>query len=595
MPSSTNCSNRLPLAAFAALLVVGGCVQKGAVPAGPGPAPVRIAVLPVEDLSGAGAPAGEVRRSLITGLRKRGVAVLEEEQVEAFLTKNRIRYIAGIEESSAQAWKEQAGADAVLITSCELYSRSEVPKVFLTSRLVATGRAPEVLWMDSAGFSGDDTAGILGIGLVSEISAVADTAVDLLSRSLARFLSGERRPAPPAGSGLGPEIVFRSSTAGLDLRENTVSFLLRSSRLDERKGSARIPVVLNARTAKPVQVDFAASGRTVRGKGAVATLRAGTLIFAPGETVRSIELAIAKGTLLEGERSVEVALRDPRNAALGGPAVHVVEIADMPPATVNLAPAARSAPKEIGNMTLAVELTAGAAQDVTVPFTVSGTAAEGPGYRQVTPSPLVIKAGELSAGITIAVGDGERHGPDRTLEVTLQTPVNALLGPHRVVRLTIEDRSGRPKVAVLPFFNESTRRNAGEILMLQFVKELRMQDRFEVIEPGLVRQHLLNMRTVMDRGASIADAGPIFTELNADLILSGRIMDFEYFEQSAAAPKVDLSVEMIERRSGKVVWSAKSHHRGDEKVLLFDWGRIKTANALAEHMVRALVGKMAEE
>jgi len=933
-------------------------MQGGTVPlrTDPGPATVRIAVLPVEDLSGAGAPVGDLRKALLGSVRDQGVAVLEDDQVEAFLAKNRIRYIGGVEAAAARAWKEQAGADAVLITSCELYIRSGVPKIFLTSRLVSTDPTPAVLWMDSAGLSGDDAAGLLDIGLISDPSVVAGKAVDQLARSVARFIFEGRQAVSPGGKGPAPEVVFRSPGAGLDLRENTLSFLLAGSRIDEKSGMARIPVVLNARTGKPVQVDVGVTGGTAAGGGADYVLRERTLVFAPGETIKTIDLEVIDDKQYQGDKTVEMTLRSPRNAVLSGITVHAVTILDSapppsvrltpasqrisegaggvtirlelsavsgkdvtvpftvkgtategsdyrlsttspvvieagrrsaeitfdlvddavsepdetievamgipvnavqgdtatatvviadndpPPAaaalqdpqnaapggtavsdqaprvnlifsarptsehpgvltfrlelsavsekdvtvpftvkgtaregsdyrlrtpspvvikagsknagitfhlidddinepeetievvmgipvnavrgdktaatvilvdndpfpavsfgakgsrsdesvspvrikvvlsrrseqqvkvdyvvtggtatgggvdyalrdgtlvfapgetvktidlevaddkrhevnesvelmlrnpvnavlgevtvhtamiidndpqpSVNLTPSVRILPRQAGSLTFLLELSAASGEDVTVPFMVGGTATEGADYRLVTPGPAVIKAGERGAGITVTLTDPPEHVADKTLEIKLQAPTNAVLGPQHVLRLTIEDRRGKPTVAVLPFFNESSRRNAGDVLMLEFVRALRNQDRFEAIEPGVLRQHLLNMRTVMNQGVSLADAGPIFSELNADLILSGRVLDFEELEQGGAAPRVDFSLDVIERRSGRTVWSAKSQHRGDEDVLLFDWKRVSSANVLAERMVSGVVEKMASE
>lgn len=66
------------------------------------------------------------------------------------------------------------------------------------------------------------------------------------------------------------------------------------------------------------------------------------------------------------------------------------------------------------------------------------------------------------------------------------------------------------KVAVVPFFNRSQRNYAGEILALQFVRELARQGGVTVIEPGVVRQKFLAFRIIMDEGLSLANAGVLF-------------------------------------------------------------------------------------
>ena len=101
---------------------------------------VRIAVYPVENLSGTPAPLKEIRQDLIDRLKLKGVRILDGEALEKFMAKHRIRYTGGIDKDTAMAFKTDAGVDSVLITSLELYSESVPPKISLTSRLVSTRR-----------------------------------------------------------------------------------------------------------------------------------------------------------------------------------------------------------------------------------------------------------------------------------------------------------------------------------------------------------------------------------------------------------------------------------------------------------------------
>jgi hypothetical protein len=75
--------------------------------------------------------------------------------------------------------------------------------------------------------------------------------------------------------------------------------------------------------------------------------------------------------------------------------------------------------------------------DVIVPFSLGGTAVGGIDYADVTPSPLVIPAGQTAAVIsgTLLSPGGQTANP--TLVVTLGTPVNAALGNITTTTLTI--------------------------------------------------------------------------------------------------------------------------------------------------------------
>lgn len=328
-----------------------------------------IAVLPVENLSGTSAPLKEIRQLMLTGLKKAGLDILDEGLFNRFMTKYRIRYTGGIDRTMAKNFNEEIGVNAVLITSLELYDKEYLPKVALISRLVSTGDNPVILWIDSIGLAGNDSPGILELGIIKDPHTLLKKASEHLSGSLKRYFSDRKNGfgAKKVSKRLKPKTFYRSSV-------------------------------------------------------------------------------IASGTK----------------------------------------------------------------------FTV----------------------------------------------------------------------------AVAPFFNESMRKNAGEIMMLHFVRELREFDNFTVVEPGIVRESLLKLRVIMDDGVSLANVDIILSRLNAGLILTGKVLDYQDYQGTTDKPKVDFSALAIERKSREIVWSSKSYNEGDEGVLLFDWGKINTAHTMASKMVHSAVRTM---
>src|SRR4030067_730972 len=109
----------------------------------------RIAVYPIENLSGTVAPLKEMRQIFIEKLRAQGVVVLEEEILEELMAKYRIRHTGGINREIAKAFKQEIATDGVLIITLELYSDANPPKISLISRLVSTGETPSILWMEA--------------------------------------------------------------------------------------------------------------------------------------------------------------------------------------------------------------------------------------------------------------------------------------------------------------------------------------------------------------------------------------------------------------------------------------------------------------
>jgi TolB-like protein len=328
--------------------------------------PILIAVLPVFNLSGKPAPLKDIRQSLINSFKRQGLNILDEKNLERFIVRHRVRYIGGINEALAWAFREETGVQAVLITSVELYSDISPPKLALTARLVSTGNDPEILWMAGLGSAGDDSPGFLELSLIENSETLVEKAMQHLSTSLTGYLSGE--------------------------------------------------------------------------KGWV---------------------------------------------------------------------------------------------------------------------------------------DNQRTKQKFRPKVLFRSPV---LGPGM-----------KYTVAVIPFFNFSGSKYAGEVMALHFVRQLGALKNIAVIEPGEVRQALLEMRITMNDGISLADADDVFKRLDADLILTGKVLDYQDYQGPTGKPRVNFSASLIERRSREVVWSCKSYNEGDEGVWFFDLGKIYTAHSLSTEMVQRAV------
>lgn len=333
----------------------------------------RVVVFPVENLSAKPAPLGEIRAQLVERLTRRGIAVVDETRLEAVVTKHRVRYTAGVEAAFAKAIGQETGAEAIVIPSLETYDETAPSRVALFARLVTTGETPAVGAIESRGAAGNDTPGLLGLGLIEDPRELMAHAVDAVARTLAHQLAaaeggGARRAA--AARTFQPKLVYRSDT------------------LD------------------------------------------------PGRTW---------------------------------------------------------------------------------------------------------------------------------------------------------------SVAVVPFFNRSERRYAGEIIALHMMRNLLTFPNLSVVEPGIVRDELLRHRIIMSDGVSLPDTDTILGAVNADLVLNGEVLEYVDPRGSWGTPRVDFSVLFIERKTRRVVFSSYSHNTGEDRVFLYDWGRINTAHAMAAQMARAIAERLVEQ
>src|SRR5271169_4979866 len=167
-----------------------------------------IAVLPFQNLSGKAVPLKSLRQSLVNRLKDVGFSILDDTTLERFMATHRLRYTGGIDIRTAQAIKAELGVGAVLITNVELYDQMAPPKIALSSRLVSTGEPVSIVWIDSVSLAGDESPGILGIGLIDDPEKLKEKALGRLCGSLMDHFSGKTGTMNKGGWGYRPRAVF---------------------------------------------------------------------------------------------------------------------------------------------------------------------------------------------------------------------------------------------------------------------------------------------------------------------------------------------------------------------------------------------------
>jgi DNA segregation ATPase FtsK/SpoIIIE-like protein len=83
-------------------------------------------------------------------------------------------------------------------------------------------------------------------------------------------------------------------------------------------------------------------------------------------------------------------------------------------------------------------LSGSSARDITIPFSVSGTATgTGADYTVLTPSPLILEAGETSTGVILQFIDDASVEDGETIILTLGSPTNAAAGGTGSITITL--------------------------------------------------------------------------------------------------------------------------------------------------------------
>jgi TolB-like protein len=239
-----------------------------------------IAVLPLENLSGGMAPLEAIRGLLLSKLRENGIQLLDDEDLEEFMERHRIRNTGGLNAAASRAIQEETGVGAYLVTSLEAHRDTEPELVSLISRLVQSGEASRIVWMDSVSLSAGSHPGLLGLSAIEDPDILLDRAMQCLADSLGRSLreAGEPNPAEPANTYYGcnaraevvalsserrgrarhrPRIIFRSPAIRADRRYSVavIPFLNLSHRSHAGKIAALLFVKHLIRSAQFTVVD----------------------------------------------------------------------------------------------------------------------------------------------------------------------------------------------------------------------------------------------------------------------------------------------------------------------------------------------------
>ncbi|TDJ69438.1 MAG: choice-of-anchor D domain-containing protein, partial [Planctomycetota bacterium] len=248
----------------------------------------------------------------------------------------------------------------------------------------------------------------------------------------------------PTNADLGTTTVH-TATVQDDDPSPTVEFSVASQQVNEVDGSTLVIVQLSAASGLEVTVPFTVAG-TATSPGDY-TLSESSFVIPPGMTSDDVTLTIVDNLAHEGDETVELTLGAPTNAAPGGVTVHTVTIQDDDPQpTVEFTAAAQVMGEGDPPVTVTVQLSAASELDITVPFTVSGTATLLADYT-LSGSPFFISAGAVSDSIQVIAVPDALNEPSETVRLDLDAPTNAGLGAGTSNTTTIVDDDPEPTVS----------------------------------------------------------------------------------------------------------------------------------------------------
>lgn len=203
---------------------------------------------------------------------------------------------------------------------------------------------------------------------------------------------------------------------------------------------------LNKASADLVTIPFSVTGTAFPGASEDYLITASPVTISPGATTVSIYISLINDGIAEGDETLILGIDSPINATKGPQHIHTITISDPPDISFSTA---SSVHNESDPMTaIMVELSKGSSQDGAVSFNMTGTATWGASSDYVTsPTTLTIPSGTLSSMVTFTVNNDTTDENDEVAIITLESPVNGVIGANDTHSATILDDDNPPMVS----------------------------------------------------------------------------------------------------------------------------------------------------
>lgn len=215
---------------------------------------------------------------------------------------------------------------------------------------------------------------------------------------------------------------------------------------DETVGTMTVEVQLSVESSKDITVPYSITGSATQGDDY--TIDSSPLSIPAGDVTGTILITVIQDDDdSEEDETIVLKMQAPTNAQIGSPSEHTAVIT--PTVTipyVSFTSASQTSDDSVGGgLEVTIVLSAASSDDVTIPFTVTGTATPGLDFT-ITSSPVTILAGGASTVITVKLYDDAIDEEDETIIITMGNPTNATKGTPSVHTITIIDDDPEPDV-----------------------------------------------------------------------------------------------------------------------------------------------------
>jgi hypothetical protein len=241
---------------------------------------------------------------------------------------------------------------------------------------------------------------------------------------------------PAYGLGQSSVTQYLLDDDGFDL---AVGFANTSKTGPEAAGVVHLPVSLSAPAATAVTVNYLIAGGSAN-QGIDYELDPGTLTFQPGETEKSISLTVLEDSFQEPDQTLEISLQHPIGAALSSSQLTytITDNDDPSLPSIGFSSSASTTPEGSPSEIL-VTLSRASSSTVSVDLHAqAGSATAGSDYL-LTADTLTFAPGETALRVPLTLLADQVTDPNETVELSLTTPIEAVIGEHQLHLATIAD------------------------------------------------------------------------------------------------------------------------------------------------------------
>ena len=216
---------------------------------------------------------------------------------------------------------------------------------------------------------------------------------------------------------------------------------------DSGSTAATFTVTLSTISGRTVSADYAAANGTATAPGDYIGT-GGTVIFAAGETTKTVTVQVNGDTLDEANESYFVNLSNPSNATVtDGQGLGTINDDDAMPSLVIDDVSVTEGDAGTTNANFTVSLSSLSGQPVNVDFATANGTATAPGDYTARTGTLTFTAGQLTRTITVAVNPDTIDEVNETYFLNLSNATNATIADNQGVGTIIDD-DGLPSLSV---------------------------------------------------------------------------------------------------------------------------------------------------